>query len=495
MVMTKEETPTAPPSTPPRSRRAFVEPGWWLPAADIALSMLAFIMAYVARYQLQLIRPVAELNRVPYTIYLPYTLVFVGWLFLQYMTSGLYRQVRNRSLFEEFAIIANGVTNAVVLVMAISFMLQAAGFSRLMLVYLAIITIVLLSALRIGRRWTYAYLRSHRGIGIQRVLIVGAGEVGQAVLRMMLARRDLGYRPVGYLDDDPEIGGVNLGRVRGLGDVENLENVIAQEDVDLVVITLPWGEHNRTLHIVEVCNRIGIEAQVVPDVFQLNLRQVNIENLDGIPLMGVGLEPTFHASNRILKRLLDLTLIVVAAPLWVPVFAAVWIVIRLDGTEGKALYKQKRIGENGKPFQMYKFRSMIPDADKYRAELVEQYNQDPRFPKIPDDPRITRIGKFIRRTSLDELPNLINVIRGEMSLVGTRPPTPDEVELYDEWHFQRLRTVPGITGMWQISGRSEVPFDEVVLLDIYYIENWSIRLDIEILLKTIPRVLLREGAY
>jgi exopolysaccharide biosynthesis polyprenyl glycosylphosphotransferase len=326
-------------------------------------------------------------------------------------------------------------------------------------------------------------------------LIVGAGEVGQAVLRMMLARRDLGYRPVGYLDDDPEIGGVNLGRVRGLGDVENLENVIAQEDVDLVVITLPWGEHNRTLHIVEVCNRIGIEAQVVPDVFQLNLRQVNIENLDGIPLMGVGLEPTFHASNRILKRLLDLTLIVVAAPLWVPVFAAVWIVIRLDGTEGKALYKQKRIGENGKPFQMYKFRSMIPDADKYRAELVEQYNQDPRFPKIPDDPRITRIGKFIRRTSLDELPNLINVIRGEMSLVGTRPPTPDEVELYDEWHFQRLRTVPGITGMWQISGRSEVPFDEVVLLDIYYIENWSIRLDIEILLKTIPRVLLREGAY
>jgi FlaA1/EpsC-like NDP-sugar epimerase len=162
MVMTKEETPTAPPSTPPRSRRAFVEPGWWLPAADIALSMLAFIMAYVARYQLQLIRPVAELNRVPYTIYLPYTLVFVGWLFLQYMTSGLYRQVRNRSLFEEFAIIANGVTNAVVLVMAISFMLQAAGFSRLMLVYLAIITIVLLSALRIGRRWTYAYLRSHQ---------------------------------------------------------------------------------------------------------------------------------------------------------------------------------------------------------------------------------------------------------------------------------------------------------------------------------------------
>jgi len=500
--MFKDNTPGNLPQTNPVSEPGtklttphLDEPSWLLPVADVVGAFLSFLIAYVMRYELQLIRPVAELNQVPYRIYIPYTIVFVVWIMLQYATSGLYRSVRNRSVFEEFAIIANGVTNGIVLVMAISFMLQAAGFSRLMLVYLAVISITLLSAIRVGRRWTYAYLRSRHGIGVQRVLLIGAGEVGGAVLRVMLARRELGYHPVGYLDDNPEVGNVNLGRVRGLGGLDNLEDVLRAEAVDIVVITLSWANHSRILQLVEVCNRHGARVRVVPDVFQLNLRQVNIENLDGIPLLGVALEPTFYTTNRILKRILDLTLITLAAPVWIPVFAAVALAIKFDGTDGPVFYQQERVGENSKRFQMYKFRSMIPDADKYRAELVEQYNQDPRFPKIKDDPRITRVGRFIRKTSLDELPNLINVLRGEMSLVGTRPPTPDEVALYDDWHFQRLKTIPGITGMWQISGRSDVPFDEVVLLDIYYIENWSIRLDLEILLRTIPRVLMREGAY
>jgi lipopolysaccharide/colanic/teichoic acid biosynthesis glycosyltransferase len=144
---------------------------------------------------------------------------------------------------------------------------------------------------------------------------------------------------------------------------------------------------------------------------------------------------------------------------------------------------------------MYKFRSMIPDADRYRQQLIETHEQDPRHPKIVDDPRITKVGKFIRRTSLDELPNLFNVLRGEMSLVGPRPPLPDEVALYEQWHRQRLQTIPGLTGLWQVSGRSEVPFDEMVLMDIYYIENWSVLFDIQILFMTIPKVLLRRGAY
>ncbi|MEQ9028756.1 MAG: sugar transferase, partial [Aggregatilineales bacterium] len=146
-------------------------------------------------------------------------------------------------------------------------------------------------------------------------------------------------------------------------------------------------------------------------------------------------------------------------------------------------------------FDMIKFRSMIPDADKYQQKLVQDHQLDPRHPKIPDDPRITRVGRLLRRTSLDELPNLINVVLGHMSIVGPRPPTPDEVELYEPWHMQRLQIMPGITGLWQVNGRSDVPFEEMVLLDIYYIENWSINLDLQILLMTLPRVLLRHGAY
>ncbi len=477
------------------ARRHFVEPLWLLPLVDVFAAFLAFVLAYTVRYDLQLIRPVLEINNVPFSNYTLYVLAFVGWLLLNYATGGLYRRVRGRSFFEEAAIIANGVTNAIVLIMAISFMVQASGFSRLMLVYLAVISIMLLAGVRLGRRALYAYLRTRRGIGVQRVLLVGAGEVGQAVLRVMLARRDLGYHPVGYVDDDPTVGGVDLGRLRGLGDVDNMADLIRAESVDLVVVTLPWTEHNRIMQIVEVCRRLGIAARVVPDVFQLNLRQVNVENLDGIPLLGLQLEPSMHPANRVLKRVLDLLLVAALAPVWVPVFGLVALAIKLEDKTAPILYKQVRVGENGKRFHMFKFRSMIPNADKYRHQLVRQQDQDPRHPKIVDDPRITRVGQFIRRTSLDELPNLINVIAGQMSLVGPRPPIPDEVTLYDEWHKQRLNTVPGITGLWQVSGRSDVPFDEMVLLDIYYIENWSIWLDIEILLRTVPRVLLRQGAY
>jgi lipopolysaccharide/colanic/teichoic acid biosynthesis glycosyltransferase len=144
---------------------------------------------------------------------------------------------------------------------------------------------------------------------------------------------------------------------------------------------------------------------------------------------------------------------------------------------------------------MYKFRSMYDHADQLRDELIAQTGADPKRPKWENDPRITRVGKWIRRTSIDELPQLINVLRGEMSLVGPRPPTPDEVEHYEPWHRQRLNILPGATSLWQVSGRSKVPFEEQCLLDIYYIENWSIALDIQILLRTIPNVLLGNGAY
>jgi lipopolysaccharide/colanic/teichoic acid biosynthesis glycosyltransferase len=144
---------------------------------------------------------------------------------------------------------------------------------------------------------------------------------------------------------------------------------------------------------------------------------------------------------------------------------------------------------------MIKFRSMVINADALREQLMKDAGEDPRHPKIKNDPRITRVGSFLRKTSLDELPNLINVLRGQMSLVGPRPPTPDEVELYEPWHMQRLHVLPGMTGLWQVNGRNEVPFEEMCLLDIYYIENWSIQLDAQILMMTIPRVLSRHGAY
>lgn len=309
-----------------------------------------------------------------------------------------------------------------------------------------------------------------------------------------MARKELGYRPIGYLDDDPSRGMVNLGRVRGLGRLDQFEDVLKQEAVELVIITLRWKHHDLIMDLLETCQRLNIEVRVVPDVFQLNLRQVNIENLDGIPLLGVNGSVPLRGGGRLVKRVLDILIIVLGSPLWVPLFLLIALLLLFEG-KGPIFYTQKRIGENGRPFNMIKFRSMIPNADQYRQQIVEQNQLDPRHPKLVDDPRVTRIGRVLRQTSLDELPNILNVLQGQMSLVGPRPPTPDEVALYESWHMQRLQTMPGITGLWQISGRSDVPFDEMCLLDIYYIENWSIRLDAQILMMTLPRVILRQGAY
>ncbi|NOG49406.1 MAG: sugar transferase [Chloroflexi bacterium] len=186
------------------------------------------------------------------------------------------------------------------------------------------------------------------------------------------------------------------------------------------------------------------------------MRQVQVENLDGIPLLGVTGKPKLKGIERMLKRLMDLIIILVTLPVILTIFALVALAIWLE-RKGPIIYAQQRIGENGKPFTIYKFRSMIPDADKYQQEMISQYEQDPLHPKFKDDWRVTRVGWFIRRTSIDELPNLINVVRGQMSLIGPRPPTPDEVAMYKPWHRQRLETMPGITGLWQVSGRSEVP--------------------------------------
>jgi exopolysaccharide biosynthesis polyprenyl glycosylphosphotransferase len=464
-----------------------------MPLLDIALTFVAFALAYFVRYELQILRPVGEANRAPYPPYIPYALFFALWLYLNYRGSGLYKAARGRTWPDEVYTIINGVMSATVVTLAISFALQPLVFSRLMMIYVGAFTIVLLAVARIVRRIVLARLRE-RGMGIQRVLVVGAGDVGRSVLRTMFARKDQGYVPVGYLDLDPNQARVDLGRVKGLGGIDNLAAVLAEQDVDQVVITLPWAYHDRIVNLIQTCKDAGVDVMVVPDVFQLNLRQVMVENLDGIPLLRVNGYIPFKATNRLFKRALDLALILLASPFVLLIGGLVALAIRLEGP-GPIFYTAERVGENGSRFKMIKFRSMIQDADKLRGELIKSQELDPRHPKIKRDPRVTRVGRFIRTTSLDELPNLFNVLMGHMSIVGPRPPTPDEVNLYEPWHMQRLQVKPGLTGLWQVSGRSEIPFDEMCLLDIYYIENWSMQLDAQILILTIPRVLMRHGAY
>jgi exopolysaccharide biosynthesis polyprenyl glycosylphosphotransferase len=245
--------------------------------------------------------------------------------------------------------------------------------------------------------------------------------------------------------------------------------------------------------IVHECEGRQISARIVPDLFQMSLTQVDVDDLAGVPLISVR-QIGFGRLALLVKRAMDVAGAIIGLVVGAPLLALIAFAIRLD-SPGPILFSQARIGQGGVPFRMLKFRSMRAgsEAELENLRLLNE-SDGPTF-KMRDDPRITRIGRRLRRHSLDELPQLWNVLRGEMSLVGPRPPLPDEVDRYKDWHMRRLEVRPGLTGLWQVSGRSLLSFDEQVLLDIHYVEKWSLWLDLQTLLRTIPQVVLGDGAY
>ena len=247
------------------------------------------------------------------------------------------------------------------------------------------------------------------------------------------------------------------------------------------------------MNVLDQCERLGVRTRVVPDVLQLSLDRVHVEVIEGIPLLGM--RPVSLSRPRsAIKRGLDLIITIPTLLILSPLILIIAIVIKLD-SPGPIFFIQERIGRNGKPFLTYKFRTMVVEAEALREQLTAFNEADGPLFKMRNDPRTTRVGRYLRRFSLDELPQTINVLRGEMSLVGPRPALPQEVAAYEPWHRKRLEASPGLTGLWQVSGRSDLGFEEMMLLDIYYVENWTPVLDLSILFRTLPKVLWGSGAY
>lgn len=459
---------------------------------DTALINAGFFIAYLIRYQLQWFRPVDEAFWVPYRVYWPYSLTLTAILLFIFWTEGLYNSKRKHSVFNDVYIILRGVVTGVAALYVLSLLYRAVLLSRLIPAYAGATISTLLTTSRIVEKAIESQLRK-RGYGVQRVLIVGAGETGRTIMRNIVAQPELGYQVVGFVDDKPERGNRDLGRFKGLGNTDQIPEIIKNHNVDTVIITLPWLYHRKILAIMSQCERLRVGVKIVPDLFQISLSQVDIDDLGGIPLIGTK-SVSIKGWNLALKRALDVLLSSLLLVLLSPLMLLIAVLIKLD-SPGPVIFKQTRIGRGGRPFTVYKFRSMHQGAELER-DAVANLNEatGPLF-KIRDDPRRTLLGKFLRRSSLDELPQLYNVLKGEMSLVGPRPALPCEVEQYQEWHKKRLETWPGMTGLWQVSGRSNLSFDEMVLLDIYYVENWSLWLDLKIALRTIPTILLGTGAY
>jgi exopolysaccharide biosynthesis polyprenyl glycosylphosphotransferase len=461
---------------------------------DLILINLGFLLAYVARYHFQWFLPVPEQFYEPYGRYLSQQIILN--LLLVATFSQLRVWVRRRGEFwvDEVSRVAYATATAVVLMMAVTFFLQPNGpFSRLMLFWSFLFIVLLIGLARLLRRWTLA-LFYRRGRWVDRVLVVGAGETGRGLIRTLLARPDLGYQAIGYLVDGRSENNIGLGLIPHLGSYEDLESVLREgPNLHTVFIALPGEMHQTIVRLLNVCEKYNVSARAVPDLLQISLHRVEFTNMAGIPVLGVR-EVSISRLERLLKRLMDLSFLVILALPTLLVGSLIAVAIKLD-SPGPVLYSGVRVGRNGRLFKMYKFRSMVVDAEQQKEALLPLNEADGPLFKIKEDPRLTRVGRFIRRLSLDELPQFINILKGEMSLVGPRPPLLEEVEQYKPWHRQRLAIIGGLTGLWQVSGRADLTFDELCLLDIYYIENWSLSLDVRILLQTIPHMLFGRGAY
>ena len=465
---------------------------WAWMLVDAVLIWVASWSAWFIRYELRWFRGVEPGYHSALQSYVALFLGLMLVLLLAFSANRVYRVRRGTSWVEEVFRVTNGVLVGTVVAMAATFGLRPLAFSRLLFLYDAVLIIVLLGLVRGLRRVVESRLRA-RGINLIYVLIVGAGEIGRAVMRAVFAQPHLGYSVIGFVDNDPEAGATDIGRFKALGSLDQLERILEREKVHEVIVTLPWRHQSEMFRLVRACERRGVRARVVPDMFQLNLSRVSVDELGGIPL--IGLKATrFTETGRLAKRLLDLGLTLVFMPLLLPLLALLALIVRLD-SGGPVFFTQTRVGRKGQPFRIFKFRSMAVGAEGQQQALSELNQASGPLFKIREDPRLTPVGRWLRRSSMDELPQLINVLRGEMSLVGPRPGLPQEVEQYKRWHRQRLDVMPGITGLWQVSGRSEVAFDEMCLLDIYYLENWSLAMDIVLILRTIPKVFLGRGAY
>lgn len=343
--------------------------------------------------------------------------------------------------------------------------------------------------LLLGNAFFVRYYLMRRFADAPRTLIIGNRERFHKFERFV-RQSNLEMEIVGYVCISDE----DYNPKEYIGRLSELENLIHDHGIDQVYIMQRRSNQIDIQPFLNMCMEMGVTVRIIMNAFRAGAAQTYVSSVGTYPIL------TYHtvslnATERFLKRSIDIVGSVVGLVALSPIMLITALIIKLD-SPGPVIFKQERVGQNGRHFFMYKFRSMCVDAEEKKSQLMKQNEMDSQFMfKMQDDPRITRFGKFIRKTSIDELPQFFNVLRGDMSLVGTRPPTLDEVELYERGHWRRMSIKPGITGMWQVSGRSSITdFDEIVELDTQYIDRWNVLLDIQILTKTVLQVFRRKGA-
>jgi exopolysaccharide biosynthesis polyprenyl glycosylphosphotransferase len=430
------------------------------------------------------VKLITDPQLIPSQMYIVFPLV---WVVVMMMFS-VYDGRKNIRIVDEFTSLTLSVIFASITLAGILYF-SYRDTSRITFIFFIFFTYLVLILWRIVVRIIF-WRRNEIQQLSAKILILGAGPVGREVEARIAAHNHLDVTLVGFLDDD-EYKNNEYSDI--LGDLTSLRSVIYLKQVDSVIVALPSRAYEKITAIVKELEDIPVKIWIVPDFFSLALHHTGMEDFLGIPMLDVR-AAALTEYQLMVKRIFDLTttafILIFVLPLMLIVAMAIWL-----DDQGPILYRSKRVGENGKLFDMIKFRTMIPSAEKMQ-KLVEQLDEDGNLiHKTKDDPRITRVGRFLRRASLDELPQFFNVLIGNMSLVGPRPELPYLVEKYEPWQRKRFAVPQGMTGWWQIHGRSDKPMHLHTEDDLYYIQNYSIWLDIQILFQTVWIIIRGKGAY
>ncbi len=419
-------------------------------------------------------------------------LAWTGFMMISILLHGGYRNTYKMNRLEQISNIYNSSLSGLLFIVIIIFLVKGYKISRGFAVLYFTVAPLFLS---MGRAALFICNEElmKRGWGIKNAIIVGSGKTAKAIFDHLVTNRAYGYKIIGFLVESEKDLQFTYDGVKAIGLHRDCALAIKKRHVKEIFIpdlTTKLADYS---DLIELCRNHKMEVSIISHRYDLLAKVAGIYDVAGVAIV-TRHGAFYHRIYHHIKRAMDVCLSVLVLAAFSPAMLAIALLIKLN-SPGPVFFRQTRVGKDGVLYQLLKFRTMHKDAEKVKINLHLHNEADGPIFKIKEDPRITRVGRWLRRLSLDEVPQLINVFRGEMSLVGPRPPLPSEVEKYQDWHKYRLQGQQGMTGLWQVSGRSELSFEEMVLLDIYYLEHWSPMMDLEILIKTIPAVITAKGAY
>jgi exopolysaccharide biosynthesis polyprenyl glycosylphosphotransferase len=460
---------------------------------DFIMIGLAFRLAYFIRFDLGLsVFEEQALNSIAFYRLLVFILIPI-WLVV-FASVGLYNRQNLLGGTREYSLVFNATTIGMFIVIAVGFLSTVFLFARgwLLVAWAAAFLLVIVGRF-VLRRSVY-YLREH-GYFLAPAVIVGANEEGRHLAEQLRKWKTSGFHVIGFVDKKIPTGQLAHQDLPCLGTVDQLDTIVQLFGVEELILATSAISSRDSL--LDIFKRYGVSSDVnvrmSSGLYEIITTGLTVKDFAYVPLVGVN-PVRLTGADLVMKFILDYTLTIVGLILLSPILLAIAILIKL-GSPGPVIHRRRVMGINGSQFDAFKFRTMVVNGDEVLAAHPELQTELAQNHKLKDDPRVTKIGKVLRRFSLDEFPQLFNVLRGEMSLVGPRMISPEEISMYNQWDINLLTVRPGLTGLWQVSGRSDISYDERVRLDMYYIRNWSIWHDLQLILQTIPAVLRARGAY